>query len=965
MNRHTVLARISLLLASILGSINVASGSWLITDGEPGKVTASEKISSDSTKAVCYIKETGVYYTSLDRALEVAEKERPNEADTICVIPNLKKADGTTSPVEIKDSHTILSDDSLVLPYDYNGALIACGYNIETEKEINDKAAINGAKDVIFADQDAQSVSKYRQTKVVLNAGVQLTVKGSLLIGGKLGRQTQGVSGSTAGSYCEIVLSDNAGIVCSGAKANIECDGYIKRAAKDNGSSLQVAEGGTLLSPLVIYDYKGGNYTMNIAGSQTDISPFYVFDFPNIQVETQVMCGAYWVSKTYFYIESMSYFVPAKNLYFIASSESSVNPILIQKSDSIITVDYIPADTSNTYTSSGVDGTKTNITVSGNVDIGSINATISGMPVDSTTFYLPISYRLNMFVKTDSILNSPNKIKFMNGSSVTIERGATVNVTAPMAIYGSDFVDNASGISNSYRYPSIKKNGKAVGASFVNNGTIKVSGEGVISGRIDTDESGAYLDYATENYSIDSPEIGVWTDSNSSVTMTTYSQSAPTGLIIDSGGSSFTEKNLNNNYYQSVSDTDNTDYGWSVYPLTISNVTIEKVDGSEEQDTNAGSVQVKATPDPKYMGNFDYTWSIVNNTDETNIVVVGNGSTATILNKTATATNVTVMVTAGNSSGSSSASISLDVAGKLGVDIEKGSYTKDGEYGYTTFTASIDRSVTENPSFAWELVDGTDTGVSISDNKTGPSITIRNSSAVTKKAIIKVKEESSKEEAVETFEVEGREWKISSVSFDVTTNPAGFDFKNGDENEFEAPDADISDKDGSSTKPYLYYSKTEYDQKAKYNLSLKINDEEKFDTSNATFWWKIVPNKVTGSKISYTNFDNAEQDCSDSGVTISTNKPSISIVIDSGVRTYTSGNKEKTNKYNTMYVTVSFCAEYSDGTENSSQFWQPLFATSTKQSSVTYNKSTGNYTWKNPTTFKFYVCTKTQSDSKE
>ncbi len=689
MNRHTVLARISLLLASILGSINVASGSWLITDGEPGKVTASEKISSDSTKAVCYIKETGVYYTSLDRALEVAEKERPNEADTICVIPNLG------FDVTIAKSHIVESVDSLVLPYEYGGTLIACGKNVDTGDEIEDQNAINGGTDVVFADQDAESVSKYRQTKVVLNAGVQLTVNGSLLIGGKLGRPAQGVSGGTAGSYCEIVLSDNAGIVCSGAKANIKCDGYIKRAAKDNGSTLQITNGGTLISPLVVYDYKGGSCTKASVTATNPFSPFYIFDFPNIQVKTQVDFGAYWTSKTCLWVDTLKYYVPVEGLNFIAPFTGTAKPILIQKSGSI-TVDYVPADSDNLYTSSGVDGTKTSIEVTGKVDIGAMSFTFYGTPVDSSEFYLPISYRLALTLesgsdKEPSVMNVPNKVKFMNGSSVTIKKGATVEVTAPMAIYGSDFKDEASGTS--LHYPIITKDGTAIGASFVNNGTLNASGEGVIGGFIDTTskDGSASINYGATVNSISSSEASVYSGSFFSTTVTTsdYDCSVTGNLPCDSEGN-FSSSEITWGSYESASNA-KSEYGWSLIK-TLSGVTIEEVDGSEGQNENYGYVQVKAVTNPMYLSGVSYSnWTF------TSTSAVGDGSvniaaddsvgaTATIKNTSSSAIIGMVSVTAGGTDYSSfSGSLeNLEVDGKIvditgvTVSVESTGYTYKG-----------------------------------------------------------------------------------------------------------------------------------------------------------------------------------------------------------------------------------------------------------------------------------------------
>ncbi len=623
MNKHSLVARLSLLLVSLFSSIDIGRASWISVKD---KEEASIAISSDPGRAVCYIGDT--YYTSLDAALDVASNNSID--DTIYVIPNLGTA------VSITKNHKINSGDSLVLPYEDSGTLIACGVNIETGKAVTADAMIHGDGSVIFADQSATSVSNYRQTKVVLDSSVQLTVNGSLLIGGKLGRPAQGVSGGTAGSYCEMTLSQNAKIIC-GYGGNIECDGYIKRAAKSNGSSLQVKEGGTLISPLVIYDYKGGTLTTTIINDGI-ISPFYVFDFPNIQVKTEVAFDGYWISKTCLYIDTLKSYIQVDNLYFIAPSNSSKKSILIQKSGNI-TVDYVPADSKNVYTSSGVDGTKTNIAISGEVDIGSITSTNSNITIDSSTFYLPISYRLKMLIKEDSVLNSPSKVKFMNGSSVTIEKGATVNVTAPLAIYGSDFADNGSGIP--IPYPSITENNEVVGASFINNGTINVRGEGAIGGFIATeaDANDATINYEATSNSTSSPEIKENTYEISFKNYVTYTS----GSLINKAASAFSEGTIVTGSYPSA--VSNGSYGW------YSPFYIDVIDKSSKSETTGGSIQVKAVIDSDYLSAASYSWSVTDTDGKaiTGISISGSDGIATVTNTTIDEATVIVLLTVGDS----------------------------------------------------------------------------------------------------------------------------------------------------------------------------------------------------------------------------------------------------------------------------------------------------------------------------
>ncbi len=642
MNKHSVVARLSLLLVSLFSSIDIGRASWISVKD---KEEASISISSDPGRAVCYIGDT--YYTSLDAALDAASSN--SIKDTIYVIPNLGTA------VNITKSHTINSGDSLVLPYEG-----------ETFFNENAHGTFASGNNYYFADQDATCVSTYRKTQVILSA--TLNVYGTLNIGGVIGAPKKGVTGQTAGAYSEITMKDGSKLKCLGGEIN--CYGYIKRYSSGNGSSdplITIENNGTragaLLTPLVVYDFKGGSYTL-AAYNAHNLSPFYVFDFPNVQVKTKVDQKSYWKCRTCLYISSTNMYVPIDGLYFIApSSDTTVNQILVQnsaKQEGSISVEYVPAK--NGYTSSctsieegsivvKADGTKTTIAIeSGEVDVGSIKFTLDAseftsllkqeITIDSSNFFLPISYRLSMVVKSGSTLNSSKKVKFMSGSSALVESGGTLNVSAPLAIYDEGFTDYGTGISPSedVTYPTKKSDGADLeAASLINNGTISVTSDGAIGGLISTtaNDSSATLKYNTESYMVDSPEVQKFLGD-----IDTYNYSKNATGMLSSDGDTFGDHNIvRGDYYYSLHNEVKAMFGW------YSPITIALVDGSSKQTLEAGSIQVKAVVDSSYFdGDYSLSWSLSDGTS------LGSENTVTLSNTTTSEKTVTVVAKAGTCS---------------------------------------------------------------------------------------------------------------------------------------------------------------------------------------------------------------------------------------------------------------------------------------------------------------------------
>lgn len=106
-------------------------------------------------RAVAYIKSSGMHFTTIEKALEVAGQNTTK--DQIFVIPG-------TNPI-IKRDVTIGVNDELILPYD---------------GEIFEDTARSTARG--FADLNATQRNLYLKNTVTLNEGVKLTISSLSLI---------------------------------------------------------------------------------------------------------------------------------------------------------------------------------------------------------------------------------------------------------------------------------------------------------------------------------------------------------------------------------------------------------------------------------------------------------------------------------------------------------------------------------------------------------------------------------------------------------------------------------------------------------------------------------------------------------------------------------------------------------------------------------------------------------------
>lgn len=630
--RHIKKILISFML--FFSFIGIGFSSWQYGDNSIESIAA---LPTTEERAVCYNSTTSVQYTTIERALLNAQS-----GQEIFVYPGLTKSDGTIYPIYINDDCTVPSGVTLSFPYS------------ETTYFNKDEHG-TGSSSSPFADQDENSVKKYRKTQVILGIGtksITLTVKGTLNIGGVLSNPQVGVSGQTAGAYCEITMGRLSTISCDGGTIN--CYGYIKRVNSTNGAKLEVKNGGVLLSPFVIYDFKGGGATTAINNMQgySKYCPFQVFDFCNLQTSVYVYSGSYWKTRACIYIGTNKTYYPEvetdKIVTFIGSSSEKTALIL---SSGYILVDYVPSK--NGITTQESSFAKTNIELCGAVDIGSFALTIKvsslSVSINTNDFFFPISYRFSFSIKKEAALNVSKKVKLMNGASLLIEDGGVMNVKSSLIIY-DDFEETTKDqADDAYPQPYPSGIGKA---TLINNGTINVTENGGIGGFIDTKVENAILNYHTANYSIFSAEFGGYMPSSGSAATGAAAASAfqvknPTGNIIESG--SISSGLITYNNYKSVKNGDL--YGWNPETETsaITSVTISSI-GTGQDNYNGLSV-IQVIPNPSSVGRLSLTWELISGSNIT--ISSKSGNAAILKNSSSSAVTAEIKVTVTDEYGNS------------------------------------------------------------------------------------------------------------------------------------------------------------------------------------------------------------------------------------------------------------------------------------------------------------------------
>lgn len=381
---------------------------------------------------VVYVKVKGVkvgnnYYTIEDALFN----SKPG--DTIEFISAAKEV--SFAPLDIAQKLYVDKDNNA-----YH--TVKAGVTLKLASDEDSSATIGkptyGAGSARYVDTDSSKI-KY---KLILNESTVLEVYGNILIQGLLGFSGQaGYQGHTSGNHSQII---NNGTINLNSGAILDLRGYIKGTG-----TVEARNGAKVYSPFVIRDFRGG--TSSLGTYVKDVSPFNVYEMPNIQCLYGVNYGAT-------HIAYMDLFGDGKHNSVTNNAIASSSAIIILKEGSRLIKTY------------DRDSEKSTLTIYGNAELGDLSMETGIIPIkmSKVRFPIPWNYTINI---GDGIATTrfdvKNDYKIMTGATVNVKKNATVNLTGTVIIY-KEFTDQAFG---GWVYPNKEP------AKFCVEGEVSVSGK--------------------------------------------------------------------------------------------------------------------------------------------------------------------------------------------------------------------------------------------------------------------------------------------------------------------------------------------------------------------------------------------------------------------------------------------------------------------------------------------------------
>lgn len=339
-----------------------------------------------------------------------------------------------------------------------------------------------------------------------------------------------------SGSVLSVGGTTNGSEVMTGAHANIHLEAdakiYVKSGAVLSVCGYIYGEGtvtaessSTVYVPFSINDFRGGGYTVGVAGQlagnygisshpsgEKGLSPFIRYTINAIQTELILRPGA----------------AVTGYMNLAASSENhNIKAALIGASDGLIKVGSGTAVTitydADTYASTYASVGKTKIAIDGSGEFGNLVMTQtvgSGLlsvtaTIDTAKVNFPLPYNFDIEIVSGTF-NIPNSLMLLPGASVTVDKGATLNVNSNLTVYDGlhDYTANPSGTNEAVLSGYQSKSSKTTavspyitypttavlqGASFggsgsadlIVNGTMNLNKNSSFGGVVQTSSSGA------------------------------------------------------------------------------------------------------------------------------------------------------------------------------------------------------------------------------------------------------------------------------------------------------------------------------------------------------------------------------------------------------------------------------------------------------------------------------------------
>ncbi|MDY6070712.1 MAG: hypothetical protein SPJ80_04665 [Bacilli bacterium] len=405
---------------------------------------------NSNAQPVAYIDgKDAIKYSTVKKALDVAVS-----GETVYVIPGAKNTERGTL--------TIKSGVTLKLPYG----------------EKTSKDTLNALENTLstgkFSDESNENLLS---SNIKING--TLINKGTLEIGAELGGANGGTQLGLAvqGKYSQITLLGNSKLDNYGT---INCYGYIKET-EVNGTRPTIVNysGSTAYMPMCVYDWNGGSYAY--ACNKADVLPINMFDFPNVRPSIKYNYGS--KLQVLFRVNISNPLAvgedqPWRNVdrtNIIGKIEDN-NAFFMLSSGASLTLDY--QGKSDIYTTndakinSSLDALNiTNVKIAGGVTLGNLTMSLQigtlNASIETSKVLCPISYKFDIEVLSGAKLTFSQKTKFLAGSKMVIDKGATVVFNQQCVFYQ----ENQSLQKKEYnQYPN-----KLSKSTLINNGTLELN----------------------------------------------------------------------------------------------------------------------------------------------------------------------------------------------------------------------------------------------------------------------------------------------------------------------------------------------------------------------------------------------------------------------------------------------------------------------------------------------------------
>lgn len=286
---------------------------------------------------------------------------------------------------------------------------------------------------------------------LTVSSGATIQVAGTMAVGG-----TTNGSCQVAGAHANVHLEEGAVInVVNGAR--LSTCGYIYGEGTVNAE-----KGSTVYMPFSVLDFRGGGYTVGVAGRATTanrginphpsgekgISPFVRYSMNAIQSRLVINNGA-----------TLQGYL---DLYAGSTHNTTTKPIIGSSTGLIITGSTATIEATydaDIYASSYPTLGKTTIQIIGDAKFDNLALSITD-PISATintrdvNFPIPYNFDIEIVSGTFTV---PNSIMLLPGSSVTVCKDATLDVNASLTIYDGlhDYTVGASG--SAYALPGYEK----------------------------------------------------------------------------------------------------------------------------------------------------------------------------------------------------------------------------------------------------------------------------------------------------------------------------------------------------------------------------------------------------------------------------------------------------------------------------------------------------------------------------